>query len=69
MSNITMLPCLQEPPVLSAQVSSFTLREKPAVETRNLSRKNRILSQARCHQNFNKFKTLEVTRNNLDVKD
>ena len=60
MSNITMSPSLREHPFFSALVSSFTRREKPAVETRNLSRKNRMLSQARCHQNFNKF---EITRN------
>ena len=37
------LPSLREHPVFSAQVSSFTPRKK----TRNLSRKNRMLSQTR----------------------
>ena len=50
MSNITMSPSLREHPIFSAQVSSFTRREKPVAETRNLSRNNRMLSQARCHQ-------------------
>ena len=36
MSNITMSPGLREHPVFLAQVSSFTRREKPVVETRNL---------------------------------
>ena len=35
---------LREHPVFSSQVSSFTRRETPG-ETRNLSRKNRMLSQ------------------------
>ena len=40
-------PSLREGPVFSAQVSSFTCQFFSAGKTRNLSQKNRMLSQAR----------------------
>ena len=65
-----MSPSPREHPVFSAHVSSFTRREKPAVETRNLSWKNRMLSQAIYVTRISiNWKSLEMTRNNLVVND
>ena len=69
MSNITMPPSLREPPVFAAQVSSCTLREKPAVEARNLSRKTGYSCRLDVTRISINLKSLEVTRNNLDVNN
>ena len=50
-----MTSSLREYPVFSAQVSSFNRRFFSEGETRNLSRKNRRLLQARWHRDIRHF--------------